>query len=182
MIRTDVGLDPAKSPKHRAMTARVVAAWEAARARKDAPSAGGSSAAPQGPVHGDLPKPLPKSEHFRVLRPFGAAHHKLTDKSAPSPAYFEAKVEMVETGEVKAELLKEAANKEEASDSVSQKCTISSDGTLKFARVKADRTPPSNPEELRRKLKLMGVCWELLRLIFPTRPMFEGLTLELWSD
>eukprot|EP00969_Alexandrium_andersonii_P236724 10450550-Alexandrium_andersonii.AAC.1 len=49
-------------------------------------------------------------------------------------------------------------------------------------RGKVTGAAPANSEEFRRKIKVMGIAWEFVRLKYPTRAVFADLTDRVWSD
>ena len=176
-VKTDLGVDPSKSPQHRSMAARLVTAWEAARKRVE-----------HRHVHeaeqrvNDLPKILPKSQHLELARAYAQVHRALKDAEAPAASYVEWRLEQFEDGELIPETLKQVVNKAEASADPWGGCAIQSDGTIKLRRGKVESSMPAKSEELRTKFKVLANHWEFVRLKNPQHPVFKGYTLHMWSD
>ena len=81
-IKTDLGLDPEKGAKHRAMTGRLITAWKTAVARGAAKD---KEEAEQ--RVGDLPRTLPKSQHQELLRSHAKAYYEeLPDGDTHAPS------------------------------------------------------------------------------------------------
>jgi len=101
----------------------------------------------------------------------------------PAPSYLEARLEQVEDGELAAEQLTEVVSRDEARENNWGSARILSDGTLKLQKGgKSEVKPPANSEELRYRLKLMGVAWEFIRLRFPSKGFLQGLSSDVWTD
>ena len=177
VLKDDISLDPAVSPAHRAMTARLVAAWETA-GRRSAKQKEEEAAQRVG----DLPRHLPKGKHLELLRAYQSAHKELKDKECPAPSYLEWRFEQVEDGELKAESFSEVISKEDAIDEDWGGAKVGADGSIKLIKSRSTGKAPENPEQLRAKLRLMGVAWEFVRLKFPARGYLRGLTCTDWTD
>ena len=177
MIKSDITLDPAGGPQHRAMMARLLAVWEAAGKR--ASKLKEEEAAQRA---GDLPRHIPKGKHLEIVKAYAKAHKTLKDKECPAPCYLEWRFEQIEDGELKAESLADVVNKEEASDEDWGGARVTPDGSIKLVKGRSSGKAPENPEALRAKIRMMGVAWEFMRLKFPGRPYLKDLTAETWSD
>ena len=176
VIRTDIGLLAATSPAHRAMTARVIAAWEAANKRTSRRQAEEAEQRV-----GDLPRTLPKAQHLELQRAFEKVHFELQERETPAPAYVEWRLEQIEDGELQAEAMTVIVSKAESSDSTWANCQVQPDGTLKLKKGKVESTPPRKPEELRAKLRVQAVLWEYLRLKFPGKVWLHDTSFALWE-
>ena len=184
-IIKDLKLDPDASPKHRAMVARIVAAWEATGKRI---SARDTEEAEQRTTGSAMPKTVPKAVYLEITRTFGRVHRELPDKEQPAKSLVEKRFEQIEEGELIAETMKEIVTKSEESEDAFGGCTISADGTLKLKRGRAESTVPAKPEELRAKLKVLSILWEFVRLKFPKKFMVVGTakdpeySMSIWSE
>ena len=176
-IKTDVGLDPDASAAARAMVARLVTAWEAAGTRAQRRR---QEEAEQ--RVGDLPRTLPKGQHLDLARAFAKVHFEMGDRDRPAEAYVEWRLEQLEDGELQAETLRQVASKAETTEEAWGGCKIATDGTIKLRKARSEASLPANPEELRSKMRLMAHHWEMVRLKFPAKEFFAGLTMDLWSQ
>ena len=176
-MKDDIKLDISQSPRHRAMMAKMVLAWEAAGKRLDKRM---NEQAEQ--RAGDLPRSLPKAVHLQVVRAFTKAHWELPDRMVPAPSYLEAKLEQIEDGELKPESWKEVTTKEDSDDTASGSIRLMPDGSIKVRRGRAEGSVPSRPEELRRKFKVMAYCWEFARLRLPGKAFFQDYHMRMWDN
>ena len=177
VIKSDVGLDPTASPAHRALMARLVVAWETAakRVEKRCIEEADQRA-------GDLPRSLPKGSHLDLTRAFTKVHGSITDKLTPAPSYLEAKLEQVEDGELLAERMQDVMSKEEVEGNEAfSSFRVMPDGMLKVRKGRPEGAPPSKPEELRAKLRLMGHCWEFIRLKVPGKGYLADYDIAMWD-
>ena len=80
LLRTDVGFNPTGSIPNSVACAKLCSAWETAgirgRKRKD-------EEAHQ--MVGDLPRKLPKSDHYELRKLFAARHREMEDRHLPHP-------------------------------------------------------------------------------------------------
>ena len=178
IFKNDLDLDDARRGPYNAMVARLMAVWEAANKRGEKRRAEEAER-----KVGDLPRVLPKARHLELLRTYEAAHRELKDRDVPAPSYIEARLEQLEEGELLAEPLTEVICREEAREDGWGAAKIMGDGTLKLQKAsRGEATPPRNSEELRQRIKVMGIAWEFIRLRFPTKPFLNGLDAYTWSD
>ena len=161
LVDSDLTLD-IDSPAARSAVSRVVVAWEVARARVTARIRDEADRRVGGRF-----RELPKSEYLQAVRNFTVHHEELRDKDVPSSAYLEAKIEQIEDGEWVVETLKEVTNREETNKAPETQFKLQQDGTYKAVKQKVESSSPTNTEELRRKFRLMGRVWEMVRLKFP---------------
>ena len=59
---------------------------------------------------------------------------------------------------------------------------LKNDGTVVLQKGRITGALPTNSEELRVKLKVMGIAWGFVRLKYPTRPLLADLSDKLWLD
>ena len=157
--------------------ARLVTAWEAAGTRAQRRR---QEEAEQ--RVGDLPRTLPKGQHLDLARAFAKVHFEMGDRDRPAEAYVEWRLEQLEDGELQAETLRQVVSKAETTEEAWGGCKITTDGTIKLHKARSEASLPANPEELRSKMRLMAHHWEMVRLKFPAKEFFAGLTMDLWSQ
>eukprot|EP00971_Amphidinium_carterae_P347301 6489233-Amphidinium_carterae.1 len=169
-------LDPAASPVNRAVTARILAAWEAAgvRVRKRLEADADRKV-------GDLPRVLPKSSVLELVRAFGTLHFELTDRETPATTFLEKQLEQLEDGELIAAPLNEVISREEEHKDPLGLCHLQPDGSFKIKRASSTGSMPTGPEELRHKVRLLAHLWEMLKLKFPARRELQDSSLPVWQ-
>ena len=176
IFKDDVGLDPDKGAKERAMTARLVATWRSAQTRSELQL---KREAEQ--RVGDLPRTIPKPVHIEMRRAFTRAHEDLPKKLTPAPVYIEGKISQMEDGELVAESLADVLTVRDVEGSEETSLKLKNDGTVVFQKGKVTGTMPSTTEELRDKIRVMGIAWEFVRLKYTARPVFSDLDDHVWS-
>lgn len=109
--RVKLGLAPLEDGDNRINTAKVASAWEASgvrvktRQRSDAEAAAGN-----------LPKVLPKRDRLSLVTSFQETWYQQGDTVTPSETYVELRFDQLDTGDLKAENLKEMTSIEESSE------------------------------------------------------------------
>ena len=176
-LKTDLTLHASDGPQHRALTAKIVATWTSARHHSDREQ---KEQAEQRAI--DMPKHLPKGKHLAMQKIYTSVHKKLPASELPAPSYLDWRLDQIESGELAAESLAEVINKDEAPAEEWANARIGGDGSFRFVRSRGKGRAPTGPEELRRKVKLMAVAWEMVRLNFADRGYLQGLSSEDWSS
>jgi hypothetical protein len=150
VLKTNLELNPAARLADRVQVASVVCAFHSAKIRKEKLSE----------VEAELEsrqwqRPLPKSDFLAMRVAFETKFWRLEDKMIPGKDYLERKLEDLESGEWRAEALSEVVSKDELEPDV---LTPVWDPTGKLTVKKQSSTVPlpSNPEELRRRIHLLG--------------------------
>ena len=178
IFKADLDLDENRRGPFNAMVARLMSVWEAANKRGEKRRVEEAER-----KVGDLPRVLPKARHLELLRAYEAAHRELKDKDIPAPSYIEVRLEQLEEGEMVAEPLTEVICRDEAREDGWGAAKIMTDGTLKLQKAsRGEAKPPRSSEELRQRIKVMGIAWEFIRLRFPTKPFLVGLDAYTWTD
>jgi hypothetical protein len=175
-----LGINPDASPAHRAAIARLMAAWNSSRAAGASSSA---SSSPQviPPVVGDLTT-IPESEYIGLHKTYARLHGLPRDEDFPGQALLESLLGMLATGGLKAEPLKDVASKVECETSSSPSLQVGPSGVLKVVKAKQETAPPTDTEGLRRRVRLMAVGWEVLKLKFPQRQILVDDAMDYWDQ
>lgn len=176
VLELDVGLKESGGPGSRAMICRMLAAWETPQKRTDRRR---QEEAEQ--RVGDLPRTLPRSSHLELVRGFARAHFVLPEKLTPAPAYLEWRLEELEDGELQAESLEKVFSRADVAHESRGIFQLRPDGTLRQHKIAVESALPATPEHLRAKVRLMCYAWEFMRLRFPDKPLFQGLSFAVWD-
>ena len=178
IFKADLDLDDTNRGAYNALVARLMAVWEAANKRGEKRRAEEAER-----KAGDLPRTLPKARHLELQRAFEAKHRELKEADVPAPCYIEARLEQIEDGELIAEPLTDVVSREETREDNWGAARVLADGTLKLQKAsRGEAKPPKNSEELRHRIKVMGIAWEFLRLRFPSKPFLINLDSHIWLD
>jgi len=131
---------------------KVVAAWMAAKVR----------AAKQADMEGDcearrVPKDVPSSDMTAMRRSYEKKYWELEERNIPGKSYMEKKLDEIEKDELRAEALSEVICTTE-DDPDTLKAVWNSNNELRAVKVGAKAALPRDPEELRRRIHLMGTA------------------------
>ena len=150
VLKTNLELDPAVRLGDRIQVAAITCAWQAATVRREKLSE----------VEAEMQsrqwqKPLPKTDYLAMRLAFEQKFWKLEDKMIPGKDYLEKKMEDLESGEWRAEPLSEVTSKDELEPDVLTPVWDPS-GRLTVKKQSTTVPLPSNPEELRKRIHLLG--------------------------
>ena len=176
VMKADFGMDTAASIAMRVQVANVVVAYQAATARTS------KLAEIDGELEArHLPKPLPTTDYLQMRIAWHAKYWELEDKDTPARAYLERRADLLEQGELTAEPITEMANRdEEDPDAMVPTWDIS--GTVKMKRGGCVVPEPTNPEQLRKRLTLMGTGLMMLGLRHPNRQYLQNLNPQIFQS
>jgi len=151
MLGTHFGLDM-KNLLDKVKAGKVITAWLAAKARS----------AKQVEVEGDcearrVPKDLPVGDMAAMRIAYEKKYWELEDKNIPGKSYMEKKLDEIEKDELRAEALSEVICSPE-DDPDTLKAVWNANNELRAVKVGAKAALPRDPEELRRRVQLMGTA------------------------
>ena len=170
LLAAEFELDSATSLAARVKVASVVVAYKSAQGRTQ------KSAAVEGEMDSKLlTKPLQMSEFTSMKAAWELKWWPLDDSQTPSRVYIEARCAEVETGDLRAEMLTAVISREEDAVEGFQSYWDSS-GNLQLRRSGNSVAEPVNPEQLRMRLKLLGVAQMMIGLRHSNRPNLQGTT------
>ena len=147
--KDELGVDPADGLTSRAELAGLIISWEAASARTKeiAKHFGELDARKQS-------KPLLGSDYLMMKYAFEQKYYKLDDIDCPARVYLEKRVAEMESGEMRAEMLKTVLNREQDNEE-NLVPHWDSTGAMSLKRTINNIEDPGNPEELRRRINIM---------------------------
>ena len=129
----------------------------------------------------DEPKRLPVGDRQAMRVAFEAKFWKLEDSLCPGRSYLEKKLESVEKNDLRAETLSEVVCARDEADGALRP-VWDSQMNLKAIRVGPQVPLPSNPEQLRRALNIMGSAWYFVGSIHTTRPYLAEMEMHVWTE
>ena len=74
------------------------------------------------------------------------------------------------------------SREDEDSEGQAPQVVTTTDGSLRMKKGKVKGELPRTPEDLRTKIRLMAVHWELVKLKFPNHVVVRGLSDQVWQD
>ena len=170
------GISPAESLRRRLASARVLDAWEAGRVRVDTINKRDAERRSE-----RLPKSLLKSEHIELRRAYEGRFGRVPDKVWPADAYIEKRFEQVEEGEVAAEPLSEAVSRDLAQDGALG-ADFTREGTIRVRKGANSIPLPKNSEELRLRIKTLGITFYLAMMKHGNRPYLSDCAPGIWLE
>ncbi|CAL1134668.1 unnamed protein product [Cladocopium goreaui] len=129
-------------------------------------------------------KPIPTGDYINLRNAFMRAHGKVEDKVTPSKEYLEKKLQELENGEFRAELLSEVVSKDEVDPDIMVP-VFDSKGSLSVKKGTTSVALPTGPEQLRRRLTVMLHCVLMLALKHTNREEIQDMsrdTMERYKD
>jgi hypothetical protein len=129
----------------------------------------------------NLIKPMATNEWTAMRDGWQKKYWPLDDDVIPARTYLERKAEEVEQNEYKAESLTSVITKEEEDPDVLIP-VWSSSGSLTMRKGAQQIDEPRNPEQLRRRLKVMGLAIMFLGLKHTNQKYLQGYTPQTTED
>ncbi len=162
-------------------TSNLLEAWRSARARTAAREEAQAEAAASGRL-----RDVPHVENRGMRDAHEKAHGERNDCEYPSRDYLGWRISQFETGHFAAEFLDQVVSHEMAGDdrqdpSLALQFTP---GCNKVTAVRKNVTAPipKTTEELRLRYLLIKTHWEVVRLRYPERFLFNGYRGEIWDE
>ena len=128
-----------------------------------------------------MTKPLAMSEHTAMKAAWERRYWPLEEEWTPSRVYLEKRLEDIELGEYKAEALTTVLSKDQ--EDPDQLVPVwSATGALQLKKGASTVEEPKNPEQLRRRLKILGTGLMMLGLRHSNKPFLQNITPQLLED
>ena len=162
--------------ERRINTARLVDSWETASKRL---SESDRVAAEQKASR--LPLTLSKSHHITLRQRFEQDFGRVPDKAWPCQALVEKRFEEVEEGEVRADPLSDIVSTEEVTEDVIG-AIMDRDGAIRMKKAPRTIPLPSGSEELRNRIKILGITFQLAAYRHSSRPWLATTSPDIWRD
>ena len=176
VIKEEIGLVPGAAESNRGQMAKLLHIWEVCKSRGTKRTSEEAL-----PNIGDAPKKIPKADHMKTLQAFSDIHDELPEEELPAPRWLEERIAQFEAGQVIAERLSDIVTWAESTNSQEERIAINPDGSVKTTKVStAKGSMPKTPEQLRDKLKLIGIHWEFVRIRMPGHPSLRDYDLDIW--
>jgi hypothetical protein len=175
-LKVNFEVDPDTDIRSRVAIAKVLVAWDAARARaaKIAEAEGDAQAR-------NVPKEVGSSDHHAMRKAFELKYWEVEDGKVPGKTYIERKLDEVEKDDLRAETLTEVISQRE-DDPDTLKTVWSIGGELKAVKVGSRASLPTTPEELRQRITLLGTAWIFVASHQTNRVYLEGITPQLFQE
>lgn len=176
LMKTEFGLDEAASLGERVKITNVIICFDNAKTRT---SERNKLEGELGAKH--ITKPLSGSEHTAMRLSWERRYWALDEEWTPSRLYLERRLQDLEDGEYKAEALTAVLSKiEEDPDQLIP--VWSGTGTLQLKKGSNSIEEPKNPEQLRRRVKILGIGLMMLGLRHTNKAFLQNMTPQLFED
>ena len=177
MLKKDFALDSETGGlKVRSTIASILVAWSSAKRRADRKA----ELDVEHEVR-DEPKKLPSGDRHAMKTAFEKQFWKLDDLMCPSRRYLEKKLDEIQKNELRAELLTEVISVKDEGDEV-LKPVWDSQMNLKAIRIGQSIPLPANPEQLRKRMNVMGAAWAFVASQHTTRPYLKNVEMRIWTE
>lgn len=176
LIKVEFGVDSMATLVNRVRVSNVVISFNTAvqRVLKQAEEEGELAAK-------NLVKPMPATEWAAMREAWQTKFWPIDDDLVPARCYLERKAEEVEQNEYKAEALTSVLTRDQDDPEVLTP-VWSTTGSLAMRKGAQAIDEPNNPEQLRKRLKVLGLAVMFLGLKHSNRAYLQGYTPQTTED
>jgi hypothetical protein len=173
VCKDDFGIDGTVGIKERVEVAGLVCAFMNAQQRTS------KKAEYEGELDArHITKEMGKSEFLAMKQAWELKWWPLEDKETPAKCYLERRAEELESGEMRAESLQTVLNRDEDDPDVMQPVWDPT-GNVRLRRGSVLISEPENPEQLRKRLELMGTALMMLATRHTNKQGLQGITPQM---
>ena len=180
---SDFDLDPAAqglaAPEiilRRVNCAKMVDAWDACSRRQDE-----NDRLQATQRASRMPMTMAGSSHIILRQRYENDYGRTKDCSYPCHAMVERRLEELEQGEVVAEALTDAVSVEEAEIEITG-AMLDKDGALRVQKVTKKVPLPVSSEELRNRVRMIGISYQLASYKHHSRKWLTQMTPAVWAS
>ena len=178
LMKVEFKIDESDGLAGKAEISAIISAWEAAEAWKASKDRADAEDRLMGRA-----RSLKPNEFMRVRLNFENIYGPLDDVFAPARALVESLQQQLEEGEFRAGPLTEAPSIGEYDGEADLQPTMSKDGVVRFRRSsRMGNSAPSNPEQLRRRLRILSNAYTFVKLRHPAHSILKTTGPEVWFD
>ena len=176
MIKKEFGVDPTTNMQQRLETARLVMVYNSAMVRTE------KKVEMDGELEArHMPKQLSKTEYTSMKEAWETKYWTLEDNETPARTYIEKRADELEQGDFRAEMLKSIIHRDEE-DPENMVPVWDFLGTVKLRRAAGTTSDPNNPEQLRKRICLMGVGLMMLGMRHTNRRELQGMSPQVFQS
>ena len=176
LVKAEFGIDSGAGLADRVRVANLLVAWENATVRSKK----------QSEIEGELAtkhliKPMTSSDYIAMRQSWEARFWPLDDEFVPARSYLEKRADEMEQDDLKAEALTTVITKDQDDPDVLVP-VWSSSGAMTMKKGAQVIDDPRNPEQLRKRLKVLSIGIMFLGLKHSNRKFLQGLNPQLFED
>ena len=178
LMREEFKIDDSDGLAGKAEISAVISAWEAAEAWKATKDKADADDRLMGRA-----RTLKPNDFTKTRLSFEALYGQVDDMYVPARAFVEVLQQQLEEGEFRADSLSEMPSITECEGEPELTPTMSKDGIVKFRRTaKIGNLQPGSPEQLRRRLRILGNAYMFVKLRHPAHAVLRSTAPEVWLD
>ena len=175
VLRDSFNVDANTGLQERAQVASVICAWRETQTKQKR----------QAEVEAEMDtrewtKPIPTGDYISLRNAFMRVNGRIEDRVTPSKEYLEKKLQELENGEFRAELLSEVVSKDEVDPDVMVP-VFDSKGSLSVKKGNTTVPLPTGPEQLRRRLTVMLHAIMMLALKHSNREEIQDVNRDVFE-
>ena len=176
LVKTEFGVDSTAGLADRVRVANLLVAWENATVR----------AKKQSEIEGELTtkhliKPMTSSDYIAMRQAWEARFWPLDDEFVPARSYLEKRADEMEQDDLQAEPLTSVITKDQDNQDVLVP-VWSSSGTMTMKKSSGCTEEPRNPEQLRKRIKVLSLGLMFLGMKHTNRKFLQNLNPQLFED
>ena len=171
LAKDSLGIDPATTAADAIKLASLYLAWQSASKRVKVQDELDADHSAQ-----KMPKSIPASEMMGLKDQFEASYYALRDAEMPGRSSFEDLCEQLDAGELRPMALRHFGSRADDEEAEVGALQLGKSGQVRIKRNKIETAVPTNGEELRLKITLMGNHWLFAKFRYPNKPSLQGLT------
>ena len=176
LIKVEFGIDANAGLQHRVRVTNVLISFNTATTRMT------KQAEMEGELESKhLVKPMAMTEFTAMRVAWQQRYWELDEDLIPARCYLEKRAEELEQGEYRAEPLTAVLTKEQDDPDIIVP-VWSSTGTLQMRKGNQQVEEPRNPEQLRKRLKILGLGLMFLSLKHSNRAFLTAINPQLFED
>ena len=176
LVRDEFGVDSTKGLVERVKVANLLVAWENATVRSKK----------QSEIEGELStkhliKPMSSADYINMRQTWEARFWMLDDEFVPARSYLEKRADEMEQDDLKAEPLTSVITKGQDDQDVLIP-VWSNTGAMTMRKGSGSIEEPKNPEQLRKRLKVLSLGLMFLGMAHTNRKYLQNLNPQLFED
>ena len=170
LAKDSLGIDPSTTPGDAIKLASLFLAWQSAGKRVKVQDELDADHSAQ-----KMPKAVPASEMLSLKDQFEKSYYNLREAETPAKTSFEDLCEQLDGGELRPMALRHYGSRADDEEPEVGALQLGKSGQVRI-KNKIETAVPTNAEDLRLKITLMGNHWLYAKFRYPNKASLQGLT------
>ena len=172
LAKDSLGIDPGTTPGDAIKLASLFLAWQSAGKRVKVQDELDADHSAQ-----KMPKAVPASEMLSLKDQFEKSYYTLREAETPAKTSFEDLCEQLDGGELRPMALRHYGSRADDEEAEVGALQLGKSGQVRIKKTnKIETAVPTNAEDLRLKITLMGNHWLYAKFRYPNKALVQGLT------